>query len=243
MPVRIYDIAKRHGISSKDVIDKLIESGFAKSDQKLKPSSTIDKVTAEELEKLLPPVSLPGVQESSEHGHVVEGQTLTAEMPSVMEGAAPASGVSTGDTSVEAVATASAGISSVVASEKEVSEGAVESAVTTVEKEVGVEVPASGEGTSGEGINEVAVAGGVKGDSILEDVQEVSQEVEVGAVSEKSEGGAGVVVPTAGEVVGAQEGQEKVSEVKTEGAESVLNQGVASSESESVVEGGLESTV
>ncbi len=56
MPVRIYDIAKKLGIESKEVLAKAKELGMLHAKV---PSSTLDKITAEylgqELEKLYPP--------------------------------------------------------------------------------------------------------------------------------------------------------------------------------------------
>jgi len=68
MPVRIYDIAKEHGIKPKDVIDLLLEHKLAKSG--LKPSSTIDKVTAEYLKTLLPPAKTTN---ESQQGEAIAG--------------------------------------------------------------------------------------------------------------------------------------------------------------------------
>jgi hypothetical protein len=47
MPVRIYDIAKKLGVESKDVLAKAKELGIA---QAKVPSSSLDKITAEYLE-------------------------------------------------------------------------------------------------------------------------------------------------------------------------------------------------
>src|SRR2546428_14133720 len=47
MPVRIYDIAKKLGIESKEVIAKAKELGIAGAKV---PSSSVDKITAEYLE-------------------------------------------------------------------------------------------------------------------------------------------------------------------------------------------------
>lgn len=88
MPVRIYDIAKRHGISSKEVIEKLVEYRFFKTDQNLKPSSTIDKVTAEELEKLLPTIQPTGGESTQAKQAPQEAQTAVVETPSTQEAAA-----------------------------------------------------------------------------------------------------------------------------------------------------------
>jgi translation initiation factor IF-2 len=84
MPVRIYDIAKRLGIESKDVLLKAKELGIAAARV---PSSSLDKITAEYLEEKLggakvveapaPPPSQP---------IVVVGETPTAPPP----GEAPA---------------------------------------------------------------------------------------------------------------------------------------------------------
>jgi translation initiation factor IF-2 len=60
MPVRIYDLAKKLGIESKDVIAKAKELGIA---QAKVPSSSLDKITAEFLEQqlaaLFPPPAAP----------------------------------------------------------------------------------------------------------------------------------------------------------------------------------------
>src|SRR5688572_15390161 len=79
MPVRIYDIAKRLGIESKDVLLKAKELGIAAARV---PSSSLDKITAEYLEEKLggakvaevpaPPPSQP---------IVVVGETPTAPPP------------------------------------------------------------------------------------------------------------------------------------------------------------------
>jgi translation initiation factor IF-2 len=86
MPVRIYDIAKRLGIESKDVLLKAKELGIAAARV---PSSSLDKITAEYLEEKLggakvaeapaPPPSQP---------IVVVGETPTAPPPG--ESPAPA---------------------------------------------------------------------------------------------------------------------------------------------------------
>ncbi|HTD88974.1 MAG TPA: translation initiation factor IF-2 N-terminal domain-containing protein, partial [Candidatus Binatia bacterium] len=47
MPVRIYDIAKKLGIESKEVLAKAKELGIAGAKV---PSSSLDKITAEYLE-------------------------------------------------------------------------------------------------------------------------------------------------------------------------------------------------
>ena len=49
MPVRIYDLAKKLGIESKDVLIKAKELGIAAK----VPSSSLDKITAEFLEQQL----------------------------------------------------------------------------------------------------------------------------------------------------------------------------------------------
>ena len=54
MPVRIYDIAKKLGIESKDVLAKAKELGIAAK----VPSSSLDKITGEFLELQLA-ASLP----------------------------------------------------------------------------------------------------------------------------------------------------------------------------------------
>ena len=50
MPVRIYEIAKRLGIESKEVLSKAKELGIAAARV---PSSSLDKITAEYLEEKL----------------------------------------------------------------------------------------------------------------------------------------------------------------------------------------------
>src|SRR5204862_1068545 len=50
MPVRIYDIAKKLGIESKDVLVKAKELGIVAAKV---PSSSLDKITAEYLEQQL----------------------------------------------------------------------------------------------------------------------------------------------------------------------------------------------
>src|SRR6266480_1277698 len=50
MPVRIYDIAKKLGIESKEVLAKAKELGIAGAKV---PSSSLDKITAEYLEEQL----------------------------------------------------------------------------------------------------------------------------------------------------------------------------------------------
>ena len=50
MPVRIYEIAKRLGIESKEVLTKAKELGIAAARV---PSSSLDKITAEYLEEKL----------------------------------------------------------------------------------------------------------------------------------------------------------------------------------------------
>ncbi len=54
MPIRIYDIAKKHGIKPAEVIKTIYENNLSFGKLDLKPSSSIDKVTAESLEKHLP---------------------------------------------------------------------------------------------------------------------------------------------------------------------------------------------
>ncbi len=67
MPVRIYDIAKKFGIPSKDVLAKATELGIAAK----VPSSSLDKITAEYLEQHLAPMvsqhapAAPAVPESA----------------------------------------------------------------------------------------------------------------------------------------------------------------------------------
>src|ERR1043165_3364564 len=52
MPVRIYDIAKKLGLESKEVIAKAKELGISAAKV---PSSSLDKITAEYLEQHLTP--------------------------------------------------------------------------------------------------------------------------------------------------------------------------------------------
>ena len=52
MPVRIYDIAKKLGIESKEVLARAKELGIATARV---PSSSLDKITAEYLESHLKP--------------------------------------------------------------------------------------------------------------------------------------------------------------------------------------------
>src|SRR6187455_1078431 len=94
MPVRIYDIAKRLGIESKDVLAKAKELGIAAARV---PSSSLDKITAEYLEEKLggakvaeapPPAPTQPI--------VVVGETPTAPPPgeesapaAILETAAP----------------------------------------------------------------------------------------------------------------------------------------------------------
>lgn len=59
MPIRIYDIAKKHGIECKEVLAKLNElreKEGLKLPNKLTASSSLDKITAEFLEKYLPAI-------------------------------------------------------------------------------------------------------------------------------------------------------------------------------------------
>src|SRR3989441_4017615 len=66
MPVRIYDIAKKLGIESKDVLAKAKELGITGAKV---PSSSLDKITAEFLEEQLggkpvaPPLRTPPAPE------------------------------------------------------------------------------------------------------------------------------------------------------------------------------------
>src|SRR6266700_3219159 len=66
MPVRIYDIAKKLGIESKEVLAKAKELGIASARV---PSSSLDKITAEFLEghftplKAAPPPQAPTAPE------------------------------------------------------------------------------------------------------------------------------------------------------------------------------------
>src|SRR3954452_11766510 len=85
MPVRIYDLAKKLGIESKEVLSKAKELGIAAARV---PSSSLDKITAEYLEEKLgglkpaPPPSAPAAPKPI----VVVGETPTAE---VAQSAAP----------------------------------------------------------------------------------------------------------------------------------------------------------
>lgn len=56
MPVRIYDIAKKLGIESKDVLVKAKELGITAAKV---PSSSLDKITAEFLEESLAAFAKP----------------------------------------------------------------------------------------------------------------------------------------------------------------------------------------
>src|SRR5687768_128174 len=101
MPVRIYDIAKKLGIESKDVLVKARELGMAGAKV---PSSSLDKITAEYLEEQLggkrvtapqlppavpepivivsaPPESPPAPEPVSPPAEIVEANALTAEPP------------------------------------------------------------------------------------------------------------------------------------------------------------------
>ena len=53
MPVRIYDIAKKLGIESKEVLAKAKELGIPAK----VPSSSLDKITAEFLEQQFAPIT------------------------------------------------------------------------------------------------------------------------------------------------------------------------------------------
>src|SRR5260221_14103657 len=65
MPVRIYDIAKKLGIESKQVLAKAKELGIATAKV---PSSSLDKITAEYLEEQLGgrPVQAPAPERKPE---------------------------------------------------------------------------------------------------------------------------------------------------------------------------------
>src|SRR5687768_6498226 len=56
MPVRIYDIAKKLGVESKEVLAKAKELGIAAAKV---PSSSLDKITAEYLEGHFKPAAPP----------------------------------------------------------------------------------------------------------------------------------------------------------------------------------------
>src|SRR6266567_402543 len=89
MPVRIYDIAKKLGIESKEVLAKAKELGIATARV---PSSSLDKITAEFLEghfaaakpaapPLSPPVPAPAAEEPIRL--VKAPPPVPAEMPPV----------------------------------------------------------------------------------------------------------------------------------------------------------------
>ena len=76
MPVRIYEIAKRLGIESKEVLTKAKELGIAAARV---PSSSLDKITAEYLEEKLGGAKLAEVPAPQPNQPiVVVGETPTA---------------------------------------------------------------------------------------------------------------------------------------------------------------------
>src|SRR4051812_12186517 len=86
MPVRIYDIAKKLGVESKEVIAKAKQLGITAAKV---PSSSLDKITAEYLEQQFggvkavestPPPPAPGIVIISEPAHV-EPEPEVAEEP------------------------------------------------------------------------------------------------------------------------------------------------------------------
>src|ERR1043166_2427573 len=81
MPVRIYEIAKRLGIKSKEVLSKAKELGIAAARV---PSSSLDKITAEYLEEKLGGVKVaetPAPASTPAQPIVVVGETPTAPPP------------------------------------------------------------------------------------------------------------------------------------------------------------------
>src|ERR1017187_250096 len=81
MAVRIYDIAKRLGIESKDVLAKAKELGIAAA----VPSSSLDSITGEFLEQQLavslpPPPALPVPQQSPAP---LQANTQQAKVPEI----------------------------------------------------------------------------------------------------------------------------------------------------------------
>jgi translation initiation factor IF-2 len=101
MPVRIYEIAKKLGIESKEVISKAKELGIAAARV---PSSSLDKITAEYLEEKLggvKPAEPPPAPEPPKPILVV-GETPTAEIagtttppPAVLETRVPTETITT----------------------------------------------------------------------------------------------------------------------------------------------------
>jgi translation initiation factor IF-2 len=86
MPVRIYDIAKRLGLESKEVLSKAKELGITAAKV---PSSSLDKITAEYLEEKLGGAKVAQAPPSApSQPIVVVGETPTAPAPG--EQAAPA---------------------------------------------------------------------------------------------------------------------------------------------------------
>jgi translation initiation factor IF-2 len=80
MPVRIYEIAKRLGLESKDVLAKAKELGIAAARV---PSSSLDKITAEYLEEKLGPIrpaAPPPTAPEPEKPITVVGEAPTAEV-------------------------------------------------------------------------------------------------------------------------------------------------------------------
>src|SRR5256885_8771531 len=95
MPVRIYEIAKRLGIESKEVLSKAKELGIAAARV---PSSSLDKITAEYLEEKLGGVKVAEAPAPTPaQPIVVVGETPTAAPPA-NEVSAPAAILSTAPT-------------------------------------------------------------------------------------------------------------------------------------------------
>ena len=70
MPVRIYDIAKKLGITSKEVIARAKDLGIANAKV---PSSSLDKITAEYLEQQIGGPPEPEAPERVEETKEAEG--------------------------------------------------------------------------------------------------------------------------------------------------------------------------
>src|SRR6185503_488225 len=87
MPVRIYEIAKRLGIESKEVLTKAKELGIAAARV---PSSSLDKITAEYLEEKLGGVKVAEAPAPIPNQPIiVVGETPTA-LPPAHEASSPA---------------------------------------------------------------------------------------------------------------------------------------------------------
>ena len=101
MPVRIYEIAKRLGIESKEVLTKAKELGIAAARV---PSSSLDKITAEYLEEKLGGVKIAEIPAPTPNQPiVVVGETPTAPPPhdvsapaAILSTTAPTETVTTG---------------------------------------------------------------------------------------------------------------------------------------------------